>query len=217
MGQSDRHEMIRKAQTVAGESGPVKSNQAIVWRRGHGLILAFVVALAAILSPRCEAAPQDEFPEYQLKAAFLFNFAKFITWPSNAFASDEAPLTIGILGDDPFKEHLSKVIADKTVGGRKLAIKHFGADDAIEGCCLLFISRSERERVPNILASLKGKSILTVSDFDKFAHRGGMINLVVVSNSIRFEINPEVAEKAGLKISSKLGSYAIVVKTEESK
>jgi len=179
------------------------------------LIFLTLASLAAVPRPS-HASQQDEFQEYQLKAAFLYNFAKFITWPSNAFPTANAPLTIGILGEDPFKELLSDVLLDKTVGGRQLAIKHFKAGDVVEGCQLLFISRSEKERAASTLASLQGKSILTVSEFDHFANQGGMINLIVVDKSVRFEINPETAEKARLKISSKLGSMGIVVKTEPS-
>lgn len=179
-------------------------------------VLSLWLLMCGIISPcPLHAAPSHEFPEYQLKAAFLYNFAKFVTWPTNAFESDDSALTIGIVGDDPFGPLLPTTLAGKTVNNRKLIIQHFNRDDTITGCQLLFISRSEKDRIPAILSSLKGKSILLVSETDQFAQRGGMINLLVVGQSVRFEINPDVIEKAGLKVSSKLGGLGIVIKSEE--
>src|SRR2546425_10399066 len=85
----------------------------------------FVLACRLVLPAAASAAPSKEFPEYELKAAYIFNFAKFVTWPSNAFTQAGSPMTVGILGDDPFGEHLANALADKTVSGRKLLIKHF--------------------------------------------------------------------------------------------
>jgi hypothetical protein len=183
--------------------------------RGFRLLPALAVAGISALLLTCQAAPPREFPEYQLKAAFVYNFAKFISWPSNAFSTGDAPLTIGILGQDPFGPILRDLLAGKTAGQRKLAIKYLKRDDPIEGCHLLFISRSEKDRVLEILGAVDGKSVLTVSEVDNFARQGGIINLLVVGDSIRFEINPEAAEKAGLKISSKLGTLGTVVKTAD--
>jgi len=174
----------------------------------------FLVAFFPFVAVRLLGSEAKEFPEYQLKAAFLYNFAKFVTWPSNVFPNADTPLTIGIVGEDPFHETLRNLVADKRVGGRALAIKHFEPGDVIQECHLLFISRSEKERIPAILATLRGKSILTVSEIERFAQRGGMINLIMVGDRLRFEINPGVAEREGLKISSKLGILGIIVQSE---
>src|SRR6185295_2729511 len=151
---------------------------------------SLVVALLTFcFPPRALAQNAAEFPEYQLKAAFLFNFAKFVQWPEKAFASSNAPVVIGVLGDDPFGPLLKDTVEGKSVNGRKLQIKYFKRTDTITGCHILFIGRSEKEGVATVLAGLAGKSILTVADFDGFAHRGGMMNLIVVGKGVRFEIN----------------------------
>jgi len=179
--------------------------------------LVVIGALGALSFLRPARAGVDEFPEYKLKSAFLYNFAKFVTWPAQSFATPETPMTIGILGDDPFGPLLNETIKNKTVNGRPILIKHLTRNDAAKDCHILFISRSEKERIPAILASLKGKSILTVSEVDKFAHNGGAINLLVVQESIRFEINLQAAEQAGLQVSSKLWGVGIVIKADSNK
>jgi hypothetical protein len=159
-------------------------------------------------------AGRDEFPEYKLKAAFLYNFAKFISWPTNAFSATNTPLTIGVLGNDPFGPLLKDTVEGKTVNGRSILLRPLKRDEQPTGCHILFISRSEKERIPSILAGVEGQSILTVSEVDRFAHAGGMINFLVVSENVRFEINMQTAERAGLRVSSKLAGVGIVVKSE---
>jgi hypothetical protein len=177
------------------------------------LLIAFISTLPFFT--HLNAQTSEEFPEYQLKAAFLYNFAKFITWPSNS--TQTAPLTIAVLGDDPFGALLPATVVGKTVNGRPLKLAYVHRGDPIEGVDILFITRSERDRLPAILASLKDKRILTVGDSERFAHRGGMINLILVGKSVRFEMNVEAIEQAGLKVNSKLGNLGIVVKTEEER
>jgi hypothetical protein len=184
-----------------------------VWLSG---VLAGVL-LCCLCPGLLRAQSTEEFPEYQLKAAFLFNFAKFIQWPETAFGSSNAPLVIGVLGDDPFGPLLRDTVEGKSVNGRKLQIKYFKRDEAPTGCHILFISRSEKENVGPILANLDKKNTLTVADFEGFARRGGMINLLVFGKSVRFEINVEAAARADLKVSSKLGALGIVVKTDMAK
>lgn len=154
----------------------------------------------------------EEFPEYQLKAAFLYNFARFVTWPTNAPVDTATPVTIGILGTDPFGSLLRDTVQGKTVNGRKIVVTQLARDEKPTGCQILFISRSERDRIPAILDSVKGQSILTVSEVDQFAQGGGMINLIVVAQSVRFEINLQAIERVGLQVSSKLVGLGVRVK-----
>jgi hypothetical protein len=178
------------------------------------LILALLIAWPCCLRA---AGASDEAPEYELKAAFLYKFAQYVTWPSNAFENAEAPLIIGILGDDPSKGLLGKNLIGKTVNGRKLMIKLLTSGDSLAGCHLLFISPSEKESLSNILPKLQGRSILTVSEYAQFAQRGGMINLFLDDQKrVRFQINAGAAKKGGLMISSKLGGLGIPVKTDEA-
>ncbi|HWW01055.1 MAG TPA: YfiR family protein [Candidatus Acidoferrum sp.] len=170
------------------------------------------LVLILILPPLAgEDGRAQEFrpTEYQVKAAFLFNFAKFVEWPPDAFASKTAPLVIGILGENPFHEDLARTIQNKTIDNHPLEITEFRSLAQATNCHMLFISTSEKERLPEILKSLKGTSVLTVGETDRFIAAGGMVNFVLQGTKIRFQINREAATSAGLKISSKLMSLAL--------
>ena len=147
--------------------------------------------------------------EYQLKAAFLFNFAKFVEWPPAAFASKTNAIVIGILGQNPFHDDLAQTVRNKTVDNRPLVVKEVLSAAEATNCHILFVSTSEKEKLPDILKALKGSSVLTVGEMDHFTESGGMINFVIKENKIRFQINSDQAAKAGLKISSKLMSLAL--------
>lgn len=146
--------------------------------------------------------------EYQIKAAFLYNFAKFVKWPPGAFASPDAPIVIGIIGDNVFGTELERTIHDKTFNNRPFEFREFHSMTEATNCQILFISTSEQGRLPRILKNLQGTSVLTVSEMDPFIGAGGMINFVIEDKKVRFQINNEAAEKAGLVISSKLLNLA---------
>lgn len=150
-------------------------------------------------------------PEYQLKAVFLFNFTQFVEWPPQAFAEANSPLVIGVLGNDPFGSYLDETVRGETVNGRPLTVQRYNSAEEIKNCHVLFISRSEAARLPQILTGLKGKSILTVSDADSFNREGGIIRLATIANKIRLRIALETAKAANLTISSKLLRPADIV------
>lgn len=179
--------------------------------------LIFITAACATVSswPNTHAKPPPS-REYLIKAAFLYKFAKFVDWPAKAFRNDRAPLTICILGKEPFGAALEN-IKDKKVKGRKLVIQRLARLEDLKQCHVLFISESEEKRLPKILRAIKGKAILTVSDMKEFARRGGIIDLVTVKKKIRFEINVDAAHTARLKISSKLLKLAKIVKEKGRK
>lgn len=165
--------------------------------------------------------------EYQLKAVFLYNFAKFVEWPAESFADARAPIILGILGKDPFGATIDQIIKSKTVKDRKMVIKRFekikdleascmGKGEEEESCHILFISSSEEERLAKILEILNASSVLTVGEMEQFTQRGGIINFTVREGKIRFEINVDAAEQAELKISSKLLKLAKIVRDERS-
>jgi len=147
--------------------------------------------------------------EYQLKAAYVFNFAKFVEWPPEAFAETNSPIVIGILGENPFGTDLERTIGNRTISNRSLAIREIRSLAEATNCHLLFISRSERKRLPKTIQGLRGASILTVGETERFTEAGGMIEFVPQGNKIRFLINNDAARSAGLKISSKLLSLAL--------
>ena len=161
-------------------------------------------------------ARAETTPEYQVKAVFLFNFAQFVEWPAAAFTDAKAPLVIGVLGEDPFGTHLDDVVRGETVGGRRLVVqRHERAEDAV-GCHILFVSRSESKRLEQVIAALRGHSILTVGDTEGFAQRGVMIRFITEKNRIRLRINLDAAKAAGLVVSSKLLRPAEIVTNREN-
>jgi hypothetical protein len=149
--------------------------------------------------------------EYQVKAAFLYNFAKFVEWPPSSFSDASAPLQICVFGRDPFGKELRNIASEKTVNGRKLEVNQVVDLQLAKTCHILFIASSETGQMKRILENLRGTNALTVGDTKGFTDQGGMINFVLESNRVQFEVNRKAAEEAGLKISSKLLSVAKVV------
>lgn len=152
--------------------------------------------------------------DYQLKGIFLYNFAQFVEWPPAAFPTEQAPLIIGVLGEDPFGPNLDEVAKGEKLGGRVLEVRRYRRVEDVDVCHILFISRSEFSRLRRVLAGLEGRSILTVSDAEEFTRWGGMIRFVTENNKIRIRINVEAAKRAGLTLSSKLLRAAEVVTPE---
>ena len=178
----------------------------------RGISAAWLVLSAWLLSGALGLSAQTEAPrEYQLKAVFLFNFAQFVEWPPQAFPDAQTPLVIGVLGRDPFGAYLDETVRGERVNNRSLVVQRYGRVEDINTCHILFISRSEGDRLEQILARLRGRSILTVADAEGFALPGVMIRLVTVENKIRLRINLEVAQAANLRISSKLLRTAEIV------
>jgi len=173
--------------------------------------LAITVVLSLVLATRFRCCAQNSTPtEYQIKAAFIYNFARFTDWPGRAFADANSPMVIGVLGQNVFGDDLALTINGKVIKGHPLQFKQFGSLDEATGCQVLFISASEKSHFSKIIGRLQDASILTVSEkTDDFISDGGMINLIIMSNKVRFQINNDAAKKAGLTISSKLLSLAV--------
>ena len=181
-------------------------------RINRGLSAAWLVLSALLLSSGPGLSAEPPAPrEYQLKAVFLFNFAQFVEWPPQAFADAQTPLVIGVLGRDPFGAYLDEAVRGETVNNRSLVVRRYGRVEDIDTCHILFISRSEGDRLEKILARLRGRNILTVGDAEGFGLHSVMIRLVTVENKIRLRINLEVAQAANLRISSKLLRAAQIV------
>jgi hypothetical protein len=149
--------------------------------------------------------------EYDVKGVFLFNFFQFVQWPAEAFPEPDTPFVIGILGTDPFKRTLDHVAGGETVQNRKVVVRRYDRVEQARICHILFMSTSEMRRVSRILAELKGRPILTVSELEDFAHRGGMVRFCVQDAKVRLQINNEAARAAGVIISSKLLRLADVI------
>ena len=152
--------------------------------------------------------------EHQLKAAFLYNFTQFTEWPARTFSTPEAPIVIGIIGEDPFGKTLDDLVKGEVVRGRPLVVQRFRAGEDFGGCQILFISRSEKERLGALLTELKGRPVLTVSDIKDFAQEGGMVSLILANKAVKLEVNQAVAEEAALQLSAKLLKLARITKSK---
>lgn len=179
--------------------------------RRAAVALAVSLWLAALVLPPVQAAAPTE---YEVKAVFLFNFSQFVDWPAASFADSSAPLVICILGRDPFGSLIDEIVRGEMVNGRPLAVQRHAKVEETGGCHILFIDRSEHERLDRILQRMAGRSVLTVAEFDGFARRGGMIRFMTVGNKIKLRINLVAVERASLTISSKLLRPAEIVEPE---
>jgi len=170
-----------------------------------------LVACFAFASLSAGALPAPPTAEYQVKAAYLFNFGQFVEWPLQAYDSPTAPFVIGVVGDDPFGKTLDEVVAGESLGGHPLVVRRFRNPEDISACNILFIGRSEAGRLEETLKALKGRSVLTVTDIAGAERRGAIIVLVNDNNRIRMRINVAAAKASNLVISSKLLRPAEVV------
>ena len=169
---------------------------------------------AALLTLACANSmlPQESPPvEYQLKAAFLFNFAKFVAWPPDAFQSDKAPISLCVFRHDPFGAALDQVIAEKAINNRELLARRINNLPELKTCQLVFVSETEERQLPGILSSLKGASALVVGESADFAERGGAIQFFLENNKLRFAVNVDAIQRARLQASSKLLALARIV------
>jgi YfiR/HmsC-like len=172
------------------------------------------VVLVAVLIAGSASQMSGQVDEYQVKAAFLYNFAKFVKWPAGAFARPTDPLVICVIGDSAVIRALGSTIAGKAIDGRNLVVRTIADVRQMGVCQILFVSGSEQQRVPAILAGCKTRSVLTVGELEGFAAQGGVINLKLEDGKVRFEINTMAANEQGLQISAKLLSLARIVKTK---
>lgn len=173
--------------------------------------------ISAVDVPRAGGAPatppvQLVAAEYQVKAAFLYNFAKLTTWPEASFTTTNAPLVIAVLGPDPFRTFLDDAVKGKIVEGHPIRVQRFNSPEDVQDCHILFISGAEQEHLADVLAILEKQPVLTVGDMDGFAERGGMIRLLERDENIHFEINPVAVAAAKLKLSPKLLRLATIVR-----
>ena len=175
-------------------------------RRG-GLVALLAVCLAATVATR-----GDSTREYDLKAVLLFNLTRFAEWPSEAFAAPDSPLVIGILGRDPYGNTLDDVVRAESYGTHKIEVVRLRNPDAVTDCQMVVIGADETGALPSILARLSGRPVLTVSDFDDFARRGGMIGLNKTNDGkIHLRINLSAVKVSGVRISGKLIRVAELV------
>lgn len=170
------------------------------------LIVVFSIATLSLNTYAKEKKPTD----YQIKAAFIYNFLKFIEWPQDLH---EGSITICILGDDPFGNAID-IIKGKYVSKKEILVKYCYSIEDVEEGDILFITSSEKKNIESLISSVKGLSILTLGDTNKFSQKGVIINFYIERKKIRFEINVVAAKQAGIKISSKLLNLAKIVSND---
>src|SRR5216683_2345682 len=186
----------------------------LMLRRLGILIVALSVSLSWAPEACAQAGDASDSSEYLIKAGFIYNFAKFVEWPSAAFPQADSPIVIGVLGTDPFGNVLDRIVEDKKIGPRGFVVKRFkwGKDlKDLKDCKIVFVSASERAHIDEILQSVKGLPILTVGETPGFAERGGVIRFTLEDNRVRFEVNVDAARQADLTISSRLLTLARII------
>lgn len=175
--------------------------------RLSSLVLQTVLPLLVLLFHPLvlnSAHAQSNPGEYQLKAAFIFHFAQLVDWPADALGLENNPLILCTTGENTLPGVLENIIQRKQIGSHPLVVRHLQEKENPAGCHLLFIVGSDKKRVAAILASLNSAPILTVGESDDFVQQGGMIGFCLQENKIRFDINLKMAQRANLKISSRL-------------
>lgn len=172
------------------------------------------IALCACLIFFAPAVLHAQAKEYQIKAAFLYNFAQFVSWPATAFTNASEPFQIGVLGDNPFGQSLDETVRGETIQGRPIVVVKSSHVEKLANCQMLFVSKSEAGRFNDVFSKLDSKPVLTVSEDVGFIPHGGTINFYRDGAKIRFEINPDAAEKNGLKLGSGLLSVGKIVRAD---
>ncbi|MGZ4827438.1 MAG: YfiR family protein [Terriglobales bacterium] len=209
---SSSYAMNRKHSTIASARG-TRVRAARPRMRG----VTRVLAMAALVGASCAMAltsvvPAEQATEYQVKAAYLFNFAKFVTWPTAAERTDPS-FTVCVLGRDPFGSALETTVSGEKIRGKPVVLKRVATAKEASGCRIIFISSSEEPKLKRVLSEMD-PGTLTVSDMPHFVDNGGMIQFVPEGKRVRFEVNLTAAEKSGLALSSELLKVATNVRRE---
>lgn len=192
---------------VDRSTGPIFS-----CRTGSLFFLSCLISISFALSrPRALIAQAKTASEYEIKAAFLYNFAKFVEWPPSTFTDSKQPFNICVLGADPFGHLLDDAVLGKNIAGHPVFNTRSRLLRDLPDCHIIFVSGSPRVPLSDVLNKLRGKNVLLVGESEDFAVSGGTVQFVLEGNHVRFVINLDAAERAGLKISSKLLALAVVV------
>ena len=192
--------------------------QVDVMMRRLRLLMTILGLLVASTAPGAYAQDASTSSEYLVKAGFIYNFANLVQWPSTAFSQPDSPIVIAILGEDHFGTTLDRVLQGKKVNGRPFVVKRLKTINELlnsvaelKDCQILFVSSSEITHLSEAIQIVRGIPVLTIGESPGFAKRGGIINLVLEDNKVRFEVNVDAAKQADLNISSRLLALAKIV------
>lgn len=168
-----------------------------------------------LLLPLGGGVQDAELPEYVIKAGFLFNFAKYVEWPAEAFDGPKAPIRIGVAGEDPFKDILERTLKDKTVNGRAFTIERFKTPADVRRCHILFIAHANRETTASFLDAARQPGVLTVGEEKGFAQAGGVVSVLIEQGKPKLEVNLDAARERQVTINAKLLKLAVLVKADK--
>jgi len=183
-----------------------------LWHERSFLLRCTIAAIVWLLIAGSSALGQQKPNEYQVEAAYLYNFGRFVEWPNKGAIAQTSPFTICVLGEDPFGQALDTTLAGETIGKQRVAARRISSPQMSTDCQILFISSSETKRLNQIIEALDKSAVLTVSDIPQFSQRRGMIQFVLEGNRIRFEVNLTATQRAGLTLSSELLKVATAVR-----
>jgi hypothetical protein len=185
------------------------------WRvPGSRTVLSAIALGAALLAVPIAQAQSSKPTDYEVKAAYLYNFGRFVEWPAKVTTTRSDSFTICVLGEDPFGRALDVTLAGEMIGNQKVAARRISSPGDSVDCRILFISSSEANRLNKIIDALDTSAVLTVSDIPQFSRHRGMIQLVLQENRIRFEVNLTATQHAGLTLSSELLKLATAVRRD---
>jgi hypothetical protein len=196
----------------------INSNRLSATLQARHLACSILAAFVLLLfrCQRIEAAQSDAPTESEVKAAMIYNFAQFIEWPEN---EPKAPssFVICVFGEDPIEPVLESTLKGELFQNRAVQVRRAAMPIDARACDIAFVTHSEKKRIPEFLEAVRGGRALTVGDTEDFVALGGMIAFKKEGNRVRFQINPDAATRAGLKISSKLLRLAIVKSDDVTK
>jgi hypothetical protein len=179
-------------------------------------VIALISLLTVVVGSSAAAIEQQGASAPALRAAFMYNFAKFTEWPANVIPRDQ-PMVFCVTDDAPMAEALEQIVKGRAVGGHALAVRRVGLDNGVRACHLLYASGLDAKRTNDLLGTLDHLPVLTVGDFERFAQMGGVASFFVEDGKMRFSINIDSAQRAGLRVSSKLLMLARIVRSSDDR
>ncbi len=185
--------------------------------RGCRLPLIAVGCVVGLLLTGAARLAVANAEEATVKAGYLYNFGRFVDWPSGSFEGRHSPFVIGILGKDPISDILDRAVAKRLIQGRKAAVRRFpkrASTEDLLGCHILLVSSSAGGETARILRALDGSSVLTVGDDEDFARSGGMVSFRLENSRVILDLNLDATTRARLEVSAQLKQVARIVKTE---
>jgi hypothetical protein len=175
-----------------------------------------VIVTWVLAAVPCLRAQSSKPTDYDVKAAYLYNFGHFVEWPANVAPAQNESFTVCVLGQDPFGPVLDATLAGETIAGKRVAAKRISTPQESGNCQILFLSSAEDARLNATIKTLNKQAVLTVSDMPQFSQRGGMIQFVLEGKRVRFEVNLAAVQHAGLTLSSELLKVATTVRRNSS-